>query len=113
MLRRLAGKYVWWKSPDDAAAMPERVTAQVMDIGTLDDITQLCADTDEEYLRHVLVTSEAGQFRHQARGIESGMDGVTGTGRVERESKQRLGRQARPCPSEPDARRRQFAQTFH
>src|SRR4051812_46974901 len=40
------------------------------------------------------VQTEAGQLRHQARGIEGGMDGVARTRMVERESEQRLGRQA-------------------
>ena len=32
-LRRLARKYVWWKTPEEAVAMPRRVIAQVMNIG--------------------------------------------------------------------------------
>jgi hypothetical protein len=30
LLRRLAEKYIWWQTPDEAALMPERVAAQVM-----------------------------------------------------------------------------------
>ena len=43
--------------------MPERVAAQVMDIGELEDITQLLNASDEGYLRHVLASAEIGQFR--------------------------------------------------
>jgi len=28
-LRPLASKYLWWKTPEEALAMPERVIAQV------------------------------------------------------------------------------------
>jgi hypothetical protein len=37
LLSRLAEKYIWWKSPDEAMAMPERVIAQVMNIGEVFD----------------------------------------------------------------------------
>lgn len=33
-----AKKYVWWKSEEEAAEQPERVIAQVMNIGDFDDI---------------------------------------------------------------------------
>lgn len=28
-LKPYASKYIWWKTPDDAVAMPQRVIAQV------------------------------------------------------------------------------------
>ena len=40
-LKPLAGKYIWWKTPDDAVAMPERVIAQVMNIGDYADVPAL------------------------------------------------------------------------
>jgi hypothetical protein len=36
-LEPLARKYVWWKTPDEAVSMPERVIAQVMDVGDFED----------------------------------------------------------------------------
>ena len=33
-LKPLARKYVWWKTPDEALSMPERVIAQVMTLAT-------------------------------------------------------------------------------
>jgi hypothetical protein len=61
-LNRLAAKYIWWKSPEEASRQPERVVAQVMDIGDYDDVQALTKQTDEEYLRQVLAHAEAGQF---------------------------------------------------
>lgn len=40
-LKPLAGKYIWWKTPEEAVAMPERVMAQVMDIGDYSDVQWL------------------------------------------------------------------------
>ncbi len=33
LMLRLAAKYIWWKTPEEAMLYPERVVAQVMDIG--------------------------------------------------------------------------------
>jgi hypothetical protein len=47
VLRGLAAKYIWWKAPDEALLYPERVVAQVMDIGDYDDVQMLAAQADE------------------------------------------------------------------
>ena len=62
LLQALAAKYVWWKTPAEAAAMPERVAAQVMNIGDYDDVQLLANEVGEEYLRNVLSRAEIGQF---------------------------------------------------
>lgn len=61
-LRYLAGKYIWWKTPDEALQQPERVVAQVMDIGDYDDVQLLADQADATYLREVLVNGEIGQY---------------------------------------------------
>lgn len=61
-LKQLAGKYIWWKTPDEAVAMPERVVAQVMNIGDYDDVQVLAHRVGDEYLRDVLSHAEIGQF---------------------------------------------------
>jgi hypothetical protein len=43
ILKRLATKYIWWKTPDEALQQPERVVAQVMDIGDYEDVQMLAA----------------------------------------------------------------------
>ena len=61
-LKTLAGKYIWWKTPEDAVARPERVMAQVMDIGDYADVQTLVALVGEAALRDVLGRAEAGWF---------------------------------------------------
>lgn len=62
VIRRLAAKYVWWKTPDEAAQILERVAAQVMNLGDYDDVRALIDAVGAEYLRGVLRNAEAGQF---------------------------------------------------
>ena len=62
LLKSLSSKYIWWKSPDEAISSPERVIAQVMNIGDFDDVTELCDQAGENTLRDVLLHAEAGQF---------------------------------------------------
>ncbi len=61
-LRRLAGKYIWWKAADEAVAMPERVIAQVMNIGDYTDVQALAVQVGDKVLREVLTHAEAGWF---------------------------------------------------
>lgn len=61
-LKPLAGKYIWWKSPDEAVTTPERVIAQVMNIGDYLDVQLLVSQVGDEVLREVLARAEAGQF---------------------------------------------------
>jgi hypothetical protein len=61
-LKSFASKYVWWKTPDAALAMPERVIAQVMNIGDYDDVQLLAHQVSDNVLRGVLTHAQAGQF---------------------------------------------------
>ena len=63
ILERMAGKYIWWKTPAEALAMPKRVIAQVMDIGDHSDMQELAETVGDDVLRDVLAHAEAGQFR--------------------------------------------------
>ncbi len=65
-LQRWAVKYVWWKAPDEALAHPERIVAQIMNIGDYDDVRALFKLVDEEYLRAVLQRAEAGEFNERS-----------------------------------------------
>lgn len=62
LLQRFARKYIWWKKPEEAAAQPRRVVAQVMNIGDYDDVQILVHQAGIQYLREVLARAEAGQF---------------------------------------------------
>lgn len=81
-LKALAGKYVWWKTPDEAVTMPQRVIAQVMNIGDYDDVQALARQVGDDVLRDVLRHAEGGQFNarswaywHYRLGL-SGIDQV-------------------------------------
>ena len=62
MLKQLSRKYVWWKTPEEAIAMPGRVIAQVMDIGDYADVQAMAERVGDDLLREVLRTAEIGQF---------------------------------------------------
>jgi hypothetical protein len=65
-LKPFASKYIWWKTPEDAVAMPERVIAQVMNIGDYADVQALASQVGDEALREVLIHAEAGQFSERS-----------------------------------------------
>lgn len=66
LLSRLARKYIWWLPSEQAAKMPQRVIAQVMNIGSYDDVQKLVNTTSDEYLREVLAHAEIGQFNERS-----------------------------------------------
>jgi DNA-binding transcriptional ArsR family regulator len=80
--RRLARKYVWWKAAGDAARDQERLVAQVMSIGTYDDIQLVAAKLGEDYLRGVLKHAEAGIFNERAWAYWHYRLGLARPGRV-------------------------------
>lgn len=61
-LKPLARKYIWWKTADEALAMPERVIAQVMNIGNFVDMQAMAGTVGDAVLASVLRGAEAGQF---------------------------------------------------
>ena len=62
ILWQLAAKYIWWKTPLEALRYPDRVIAQIMDIGDYDDVQKLVGQLSTEYLRQMLIRAEIGQF---------------------------------------------------
>jgi hypothetical protein len=66
LLIRLAAKYIWWKTPEDAMRMPQRVVAQVMNIGDYDDVQEMARELGDETLRDVLLHAEPGQFNERS-----------------------------------------------
>jgi len=65
-LKPFASKYIWWKTPEEAFVMPERVIAQVMNIGDYADIQALAKLVGDDALREVLTHAEAGQFNERS-----------------------------------------------
>ncbi len=90
-LKTLAGKYIWWKSPDEALAMPERVIAQVMNIGDWGDVQTLAGQVGENVLRNVLTHAEIGQFSERSWAYWHYRLGLAETGEVPPIPVRRLG----------------------
>jgi hypothetical protein len=65
-LKPFASKYIWWKTPEEAVAIPERVIAQVMNIGDYSDVQALVDQVGDEVLREVVRHAEAGQFSERS-----------------------------------------------
>jgi hypothetical protein len=66
VLKHLAAKYIWWKTPDETLVQPERLFAQVMNIGDYDDVLLLIDNVGEKALRDVLAHAEIGQFNERS-----------------------------------------------
>ena len=65
-LRPYARKYLWWLTPEEALARPERIIAQVMNLGDYADVQALAALVGDEVLRDVLRQASAGQFNERS-----------------------------------------------
>lgn len=91
LLARLARKYVWWKTPDEAMEMPERVVAQVMNIGDYDDVAMLAEEVGDDYLRGVLTRAEIGQFSARSWAYWHYRLGLAAPGQVPAMPTRRLG----------------------
>jgi len=66
LLKSLARKYIWWKTPEEAMRMPERVIAQVMNIGDYSDVQALASQVGNQALREALIHAQAGQFNERS-----------------------------------------------
>ncbi len=61
-LELFANRFVWWKHSIDAVRYPMRVIAQVMELGSLEDVERLVAVVGRDALRDTLSQAEAGWF---------------------------------------------------
>ena len=61
-LTQLARRLIWWKPPEESLRSPERVIAQVMALGTWDDIELAKREWGIGALRSVLATPPPGVF---------------------------------------------------
>lgn len=66
ILRQLARKYIWWKSSDITLCRPQRIVAQVMNLGDYDDVQRLAHHLGDEALRQALRNAEPGQFNERS-----------------------------------------------
>lgn len=63
ILHSFAKRYIWWQPPEESAKNPDRVLAQVMDIGTLEDCKTMMAEAGSARLQQVLLQARPGQLR--------------------------------------------------
>lgn len=89
-LKKYAAKYLWWKSPEEALGTPERVIAQVMDIGDYDDVQALADAVGDDYLRQVIARCEAGMFSERSWAYWHYRLGLAKPGQVPEMPKRRL-----------------------
>ena len=61
-LEPLVRRMIWWKPPEEALRWPERLIAQVMTLGTWEDIQLARQHWGEEAFRRVLADPPAGVF---------------------------------------------------
>ena len=66
LLKTDAARYIWWETPDEAMRRPERVIAQVMNIGDIDDVHLLLGSIGEQPFKDVLEKSEPGWFNERS-----------------------------------------------
>lgn len=57
---------MWWKPAEQSLAYPQRIAAQVMNIGDFDDVRRLTSAFGDEFLHSVLVEAEIGQFNERS-----------------------------------------------
>lgn len=66
LLTKLAAKYIWWKTPDEAMRYPRRVITQVMNIGDYGDVQDLAHALGNEALIEALRRADAGEFSEKS-----------------------------------------------
>ena len=82
----MAEKYIWWQTPAEAATWPERVIAQVMNIGDFDDAKYLIESMGGEALIELVDNAYDEAFdmlENLGYGMFNVLDGVLKrTGRI-------------------------------
>jgi len=62
LLRRMAHRYIWWDTPEASIKDLHRVIAQIMDVGTLEDIQLVAAVLGKRRMVDVLNRARPGWF---------------------------------------------------
>jgi hypothetical protein len=65
-LTDFARKYVWWQAPVAAATDRHRVIAQVMNIGTFDDVRALLSQVGSSEFKAALRDARPGEFSERS-----------------------------------------------
>lgn len=62
LVSELGRRYLWWKPVGDEAHPFERSVAQIMNMGTYDDIRRLEAVLDADLMANVMLVAQPGWF---------------------------------------------------
>lgn len=62
-LLQRAPKYIWWKTPEEAMEYPDKIIAQIMDIGDWEDTCELLERVGQDELKRILSVAQAGWLR--------------------------------------------------
>ena len=82
VLLMLAKRYIWWKTPQEAILFRERLSAQVMNIGSYEDVLLLEDKMGKEALAKVVKSAEAGWFTPKSWHFWNYRLGLCGIGDV-------------------------------
>lgn len=63
---RMAQRYIWWKPPEESFKHLHLLFAQMMTLGTMEDLRWLMSVTTDDDLRKVLRIAPAGIFNGRA-----------------------------------------------
>lgn len=58
--------YIWWKPPSESMLYPQRILAQIMNIGFWEDWCKMSELFSDQNLQDVLDTAEIGQFNERS-----------------------------------------------
>ena len=72
LIAELGRKYIWWVPIGDAPHAPERIIAQVMDIGTYEDIRRMETALGFERLADVMIHAAPGWISARSWGFWRG-----------------------------------------
>ena len=81
-LRRMSRRYLWWQTPEASIKDPLRVIAQVMDIGTLEDIQEAAALHGKHRMTEVLNLARPGWFQPKSWAFWNIALGRASSGRI-------------------------------
>ena len=91
LARALARKYLWWLDPDEAVRQPDRLVAQVMNMGTFEDARTVEGQLGEAFLRGVLERAAPGWFDERPWTFWHYRLGLAKPGRVPDPPRRRFG----------------------
>jgi hypothetical protein len=80
LLRDFAGRYIWWR--DETPPSADRIIAQVMSIGTWEDIRRLEGVYSPEDLGEVMLRAQPGWISEQSWHLWRGRLRAAGAGAI-------------------------------